>query len=292
MIFGLFAATGWGLADYFAALAGRRMGSVATVIVGQSLCAIFMTVVLVATGTSIGVLSGLLGPLALNGVFTATAYATHYRALELGPVAVVSPIGASFAVIGIALAMVFLDERPTAVQLAGAGVTIVGVALVSTDLRALRAGIREHPPGLWWAIVSAVGFGVAAFLLGYVSREAGWVAGLWGSTDRPDGVPRPARRGVATRPRAPRNGRSGRDRSGAGQPARPTSSASRPSRPARNTASSRSCSPPAPIFPLIAVVLSTLFLHERLVMNQYAGIAAGRGRAPAAGPRLRPTSSR
>lgn len=272
MIFGLFAATGWGLADYFAALAGRRMGSVATVIVGQSLCAIFMTVVLVATGTSIGVLSGLLGPLALNGVFTATAYATHYRALELGPVAVVSPIGASFAVIGIALAMVFLDERPTAVQLAGAGVTIVGVALVSTDLRALRAGIREHPPGLWWAIVSAVGFGVAAFLLGYVSREAGWVAGLWGSRIAQMVCLVPL--AVVWRRDLGRLATAGAVAiglalaAGAADILGVTSFSAGAEHGQLSIVLAASA-----VFPLIAVVLSTVFLHERLVMNQYAGIA-------------------
>ena len=32
MIFGLFAALGWGLADFFGALAGRRIGSVSAVV--------------------------------------------------------------------------------------------------------------------------------------------------------------------------------------------------------------------------------------------------------------------
>ncbi len=53
--------------------------------------------------------------------------------------------------------------------------------LVSTDLRKLRAGTHGMPPGLPWAVVSAVGFGIAAFLLGYASQQAGWESGLWGS---------------------------------------------------------------------------------------------------------------
>ena len=271
MIFGLFAATGWGLADYFAALAGRRMGSVATVIVGQSLCAAFMTVVLLATGTSVGPLHGLLGPLALNGIFTATAYTTHYRALELGPVAVVSPIGASFAVVGILLAVIFLHERPTAVQLLGAGVTVVGVVLVSTDLRALRAGIRDHVPGLWWAVGSAVGFGVAAFLLGYVSERAGWVAGLWGSriaqmiclvplAARPRDVGRIARAGAMALGLALA--------AGAADILGVTTYSAGVAHGQISIVLAASA-----VFPLIAVVLSFVFLRERLVTNQYAGIA-------------------
>ena len=32
-----------------------------------------------------------------------------------------------------------------------------------------------------WALVSTVSFGLAGFLLGYLSQRAGWVAGLWAS---------------------------------------------------------------------------------------------------------------
>ena len=271
MIFGLFAATGWGLSDYFVALAGRRMGSVATVVVGQSLCAAFMTVLLLVTGTSVGALHGLLGPLALGGIFTATAYTTHYRALELGPVAVVSPIGASFAVVGIGLAVIFLHERPTAVQLLGAGVTVVGVILVSTDLRALRAGIHERAPGLWWAVCSALGFGVAAFLLGYVSERAGWVAGLWGSriaqmlclvplaAARHRDVGRIARAGAVAVGLALL--------AGAADILGVTTYSAGVARGQISIVLAASA-----VFPLVAVVLSFVFLRERLVMNQYAGI--------------------
>ena len=50
MVFGLFAALGWGLADFFGALAGRRIGSVSAVVAGQLLSAVFMTAVLLVTG--------------------------------------------------------------------------------------------------------------------------------------------------------------------------------------------------------------------------------------------------
>ena len=140
--------------------------------------------VLLATGSSIGRLRGIVWLVLLNGICTAVAYATHYHALELGPVAVVSPISAAFAVPAIALCRHRAARprtRPAPLEIAGIAVTLVGVMLVSTDLRALRAGIRGHPAGLPWAIVSAFGFGLAAFLPGYVSLRAGWIVGLWAS---------------------------------------------------------------------------------------------------------------
>jgi drug/metabolite transporter (DMT)-like permease len=181
MIFGLFAALGWGLADFFGALAGRRIGSIGAVMAGQLLSAVFMTAVLVAAGESLGPLRSDVWLVVLNGAFAAFAYVTHYKALELGPVAVVSPIGAGYAVVGVALAMIVLGERPSGLALAGAAIAVVGVALVSTDIKKLRHGIEHHVPGLPWAIAAAIGFGVAGFLLGWISDRAGWIVGLWGS---------------------------------------------------------------------------------------------------------------
>jgi len=181
VIFGLAAAVGWGLADFFGALSGRRIGAIGAVMTGQLLSAVFMTVVLFATGESLEPLRSDVWLLVLNGAVAAFAYTTHYKALELGPVAVVSPIGAGYAVVGVALAMVVLGERPSALALIGAGIAVLGVALVSTDLRKLRQGISNHLPGLPWSVAAAIGFGVAGFLLGWISDRAGWIPGLWGS---------------------------------------------------------------------------------------------------------------
>jgi len=181
VIFGLTAALGWGLADFFGAMAGRRIGSIGAVMSGQLLSAMFMTVVVVATATSVAPLGPDVWLVVLNGGAAAFAYLTHYKALELGPVAVVSPIGAGYALVGVALAMVILDERPSGLALIGAAIAVAGVALVSTDLRKLRDGIANPLPGLPWAIAAAIGFGVAGFLLGWISDRAGWIAGLWGS---------------------------------------------------------------------------------------------------------------
>lgn len=181
MIFGLVAALGWGLADFFGAVAGRRIGAFATVVIGQVLSAVFMTALVLASGRSVSSLRDVAAFVAANGVATAIAYATHYRALELGPVAVVSPIGASYAVVGVVLAVLVLDERPDLIAYVGVAVTVVGSVLVSTDLPAALAGAHRRAPGLPLAIVAAVGFGVAAFLLAYVVRHSDWIVGLWAS---------------------------------------------------------------------------------------------------------------
>ena len=181
MLEGLIAALGWGVADFWGAVTGRRVGSLWTVVIAQTFTALAATVLVLAAGDSVTPVSTLLGVLFLNAVFSAAAYVTHYRALELGPVAVVSPIGATYALVGVVLAIVVLGERPSAVALAGGVITVVGVMLTSTDLQKLRAGTHGMPPGLPWAVASAIGFGVGGFFLAYLSRHLGWVVGLWAS---------------------------------------------------------------------------------------------------------------
>ncbi len=269
MIFGLVAALGFGLADFEGAIAGRRIGSLWTVILGQTLSAAAMTVVFVATGGSVGVLAPFVGFIALNGICTATAYQTHYRALELGPVAVVSPIGSAYAVIGVLLAVIFLGERPGAVASVGMAVTIVGVVLVSTDLRAFRAGIHGVGRGVPWALVSAVAFGVAGFLLGYLSQRAGWVAGLWGS--RMAQVICYVPLAFAARSQLPGI----RDRRGL-LFALIAAIADFVGVIGLSVGAERGyisvTLAASAVFPLVAVVLSLMILHERLVANQIVGI--------------------
>ena len=270
MIYGLVAALGWGLADFGGAVVSRRIGSISTVVVSQGFNAVFMTVLVISGQHDLGVLGPYIWFVALNGIASATAYAAHYRALQLGPVAVVSPIGATYAVVGVALAIVVLGERPSGLAIAGGVVTVGGVMLASTDLRKLEEGLhRLRPPGLPWAVVSAVMFGVGGFLLGYLSQRVGWVVGLWASR-MGQGIAfscfavlrRSDITGIGVnRATAAAVGVGLADLLGV---IAYSSGAEKGFVSIVLTASA--------VFPLIAVVLSIALLHERPVLNQYAGI--------------------
>jgi drug/metabolite transporter (DMT)-like permease len=271
VIEGLVAALGWGIADFLGAVTGRRIGSLWTVIIAQTFTALAATVIVLFTGDSVAPVATLVGALFLNAVFSAGAYVTHYRALELGPVAVVSPIGATYALVGVVLAIAFLDERPSALTLTGGVITVIGVMLTSTDLRKLRAGTHGMPPGLPWAIASAIGFGVGGFYLAYLSRHLGWVVGLWASRcaqlagiaavalvqRRALGARLPARAGIAAAlgvGLADLVGVIGYSYGASVGLVTIVLVASA-------------------VFPLIAVALSVIYLGERPVANQYVGVA-------------------
>lgn len=271
MTYGLVAALGWGLADFGGAVVARRLGSVWTVLLSQSCTAAVMSLLLLAGGHSVGVLSPLMGWVVLNALAGAAAYALHYRALQLGPVAVVSPIGAAYALVGLVLAVALLGERPSAAAIGGAIATVVGVMLASADLRKVLDGTHERAPGLLLALASALLFGVAGFILAWLSKEVGWVVGLWSSRVGQvvalgvvalvfgrDSVPEPARAGAIAGALAVGLA----DLLGVGMYAL---GAERGFVSIVVVASS--------VFPLIAVALSVLVLGERPVANQYVGVA-------------------
>jgi drug/metabolite transporter (DMT)-like permease len=272
VIYGLVAALGWGLADFTGAVTGRRIGSLWVVLAAQTFSAAVVTVIALAGDQALSAAGALIWWIVLNAVFSATAYITHYRALELGPLAVVSPVGATYALVGVVLAVIVLGERPSLGIIVGGVVTIVGVMLTSTDLRQVRAGTHTMPPGLPWAIVSAVGFGVGGLTLAKLSQDLGWELGLWSSR-------------VAQLVAFVALGVLWRERQLKGR------FAAKPAAIAALTvggadligvlgysigAEAGFVIPvliASAVFPLIAVALSVVYLHERPVPNQYVGVA-------------------
>ncbi len=268
MIFGLGAALGWGLADFGGAVAGRRIGSRAVAIVAQGLSAVAVSLVFFLGGHHAGETAPIVWWMVLNGVVSAAAYTTHYRALQLGPLAVVSPVSATYAVVGVGLSMVVLGERPGPVALAGAAVTLLGVMLASTDLKKLRAGTHGVPPGLPWALAAAVLFGVGGFILGWGSKQIGWLPALWASRTMQFA-------GFAIVASA-RPGGIGRIGGNVGTWAAVATGAADLFGVSMFSYGAHAgfvsiVLVTSAIFPLIAVVLSVYYLHERPVFNQLVG---------------------
>lgn len=81
-----------------------------------------------------------------------------YRGMALGPIAVVSPIVASYSALTVVLVVVFLGERLTFEQATAIAVVFLGVVLASADVRAIKESIRRPLPGVPTALVATVGF--------------------------------------------------------------------------------------------------------------------------------------
>jgi drug/metabolite transporter (DMT)-like permease len=179
VIYGLVAAFGWGLSDLWAAIAGRRMGSGRTVVVAQVAAAALISLIVAFARPDLSELGTVIPWLVPNAFLGAAAFATLYRGLQLGPIAVVSPVLASYAVVPVLLSVVLLGESLGGLEVVGVVVTIAGAVLTSTDVRALWEGTRQRVDGLPWAVASTLLFGVATYIMGWASKEAGFLPSLW-----------------------------------------------------------------------------------------------------------------
>jgi drug/metabolite transporter (DMT)-like permease len=94
-----------------------------------------------------------------------------YRGLALGPIAVVSPIGAAYVAVAVLLVVVILGERLSAGQALGIGATFVGIVLTATDGRNLASALRRPLPGVWFALVAMVSLGGWSAIMAYATRN-------------------------------------------------------------------------------------------------------------------------
>ncbi len=170
LLFGVGAALAFGFSDYAAAMAARRTGVALTALAMQIVGVIaFVALLLVLGRLPLFMWSQVPWALALAIVGTGSLVLL-LRAFALGPIAVVSPVVASYAALSVIGIVVFLGERLSAGQAAAIGVTFVGVAVASTDIRELRRTLGRPVEGVRIGVFSTLGFAVWGVLLTAASR--------------------------------------------------------------------------------------------------------------------------
>ncbi|MEV4940918.1 DMT family transporter [Streptomyces zaomyceticus] len=161
----------WGLADFGGGLLTRRIPALTVVVVSQLLAVLVLGSVVLATGawTEAGpqlwyaVGAGVVGPAAMLA---------FYKALALGPMGVVSPLGSLGVVVPVSVGLL-VGDRPGLVQFAGIGVAIVGVLLAGgPELR----GAPVQRQAVLLTLVAAFGFGSVMALIAEASTT---VTGLF-----------------------------------------------------------------------------------------------------------------
>ena len=162
VLFGVLAALCWGLGDFLITLLTRRVGTTRALMAIQVLSLVAWLLMLTLRPAPLGadpVLWLLIVGTALCHVL---GLAFVYRAFEVGTLSIVSPISAGFAVVTALLSLVS-GERPPAVALVGAGLLIAGAVL------ATRPASNSGPSRVDWkgvpeAILSALAFGTMFWL--------------------------------------------------------------------------------------------------------------------------------
>lgn len=154
----LAAAASWGLADFLAGLASRRVSVPIVLLLVEGGGLVVIVAVALLSGADFfdssrdfwsaigGGLSGVLG----LGCF--------YRALAIGTMSVVAPISSA----GVALPVIVgiaTGNRPSAVTAAGLAAIVAGVVLASREQHEDAAAAEAGRTAILLALLSAVGFG-------------------------------------------------------------------------------------------------------------------------------------
>ncbi|KOU30246.1 membrane protein [Streptomyces sp. WM6373] len=169
--FALATAVLWGLADFGGGLLTRRIPALTVVVVSQIVAVVLLGAVVLGTGAwseagpqlwfAVG--AGLVGPVAML---------SFYKALALGPMGVVSPLGSLGVVVPVTAGLI-LGERPGLGQFAGIAVAVVGIVLAGgPELR----GAPVQRRAVVLTLVAAFGFGAVMALIAEASAT---VTGLF-----------------------------------------------------------------------------------------------------------------
>ncbi|MGZ4109004.1 MAG: EamA family transporter [Actinomycetota bacterium] len=163
---------GWGTADFLAGLAARRQALFVVMAISQAAGLVFVAAVVLLRGEApqqaiavwYGVAAGVLGAIGL---------AALYRALAIGRMSVVAPTAALSGVVPLAWGLA-RGDHPSAVQVAGIALAVLGVILASRSLD--EGSGRRTAVGVGLALIAAVTLGVLVMLL----DEIGRTDPLWG----------------------------------------------------------------------------------------------------------------
>lgn len=160
----------WGAADFLGGLQSRRHALIVVLVAVQAAAVVPVGVVVALSGEPAPHGAALAWALA-SSVGGGLGIAAFYRALAVGTMSIVAPMGALGAVVPMIGGLVE-GERPGAVQAAGVVVALAGVILASRE-PAGGDSARDPRAGLGLAALAAVGMGVALLGLGRATVEAG-----------------------------------------------------------------------------------------------------------------------
>jgi drug/metabolite transporter (DMT)-like permease len=187
ILLGVLTALTWGCSDFLARFATHRMGTLRAMLYMQLIGFIPLTIAMpwlggwghLADGSgwqpwAWGMLAGCINAVSTLGL---------YRSFEIGKMAVVAPLSASYPALTVTLSLLS-GERLSALRAAGILCTMLGVLLVAGGENAPDANdaeaVRRSGKGIGWALASAVGFGLLFWLLGIrVIPRVGAVQAVW-----------------------------------------------------------------------------------------------------------------
>lgn len=164
----------WGISDVLIALGARKAGVAAAVLVGNAV----MMVLYAGASPFIGLpplTMGIIPLVLLGGALSAVGILFYYKGMQQGVVSVVSPVVGCIPVVAASITVLFLGERMSGLQMAGAGLAIAGVVLSSlrkSDVFSLNATSLER--GALYGAITLACWGPYFALIDFLTPSLGW----------------------------------------------------------------------------------------------------------------------
>lgn len=192
ILLGLSGAIFWGAGDFAARFASRRIGAYRTLLYMQLFGFMALSAYLKFTGGFSHVAASGWRPWAFAvaaGLMNMTASLALYYSFQVGVMSIVAPVSSSYPALTVALSLLS-GERLAPMRSIGLAVTLAGVILAATTFGSAAAGVsnsaavtqsRAHlSKGVGWAIFASVFFGLLFWFLGYyVVPVVGSVVSVW-----------------------------------------------------------------------------------------------------------------
>ena len=166
----LFSALSWGTADFFGGLSTRRQGILLVGVVSQAAGLVLTGLVIVIGGSPMPDGRGLLFGVAA-GLCATIGLGALYQGLAVGPMSVVAPITALEVIVPVTVGFV-RGDRPSAVQIAGIVIGVLGVMLASRETAADADATVGRLRGVAYGVVAAIFLGLLVTFLAEAGKES------------------------------------------------------------------------------------------------------------------------
>jgi len=163
IIYGLFAAVGWGAADFTGGLASRRTGAYRTVLYSEVVGLVFIISAVILTkearpGWPALALAGTAGAIGTTGLLML------YHALATGKMSIATPVSALMAAAIPVLAGTLMDGFPGLWTFLGFGLSLAAIWLISRE-EGNDSHILAHISELRLPLLAGIGFGTYFILM-------------------------------------------------------------------------------------------------------------------------------
>jgi drug/metabolite transporter (DMT)-like permease len=174
VLLGLAAATAWGVADFFGARAAKAEDASEAAAAVQLVGACVYVIAYLALGDLTPSLD-LIGVAyaAAGGMLFGLGLITLFKALDAGPVSVVSPIGSAYPLVTTLVVIALFGSRPTGAQLAGIALVVIGIVVCSGIAGAARSDVRLTR-GVRLGAATLVLWGIAFAVIDQGVDRLGW----------------------------------------------------------------------------------------------------------------------